>query len=427
VTAAASTPTIDLPARELARLRQRTVWSLVAGVALGSIGHIAAVTVATLVARDIAGTTAWSGAPGATVVLGAALGAVVLSQIMVRWGRRTGLAAGYAIGVAGAILATVSVVTASLPLLLVGTMIIGFGNASNQLSRYVAADLFPPARRASAIGTVVWGATVGAVVGPNLVAPAASVATSLGLPELAGAYLVPIVFVGTATVLTLVALRPDPYALADTSSRHDHPDSARSTAVSLREVIRRPNVPVAIVSLVTVQVVMVLIMTMTPLHMTEHGHGLGAVGLVISGHTFGMFGLSPISGRLTDRFGSVPVILAGLATSAVASVMAAVAPADGGVQLFVALFLLGYGWNLGYVAGSALLTQDLSLAERTRLQGLTDALIWSSAAAASLGSGVVVAAAGYATLGLLGAAMVIVPLWLVLARRASVSAVRSPG
>jgi MFS family permease len=427
VSAAVSTPTLDLSARELARLRRRTVWSLVAGVALGSTGHIAAVTVATLVARDIAGTTAWSGAPGATVVLGAALGAVVLSQMMVRWGRRAGLAAGYAIGVAGAILATISVVTASLPLLLVGTMIIGFGNASNQLSRYVAADLFPPARRASAIGTVVWGATVGAVVGPNLVAPAGTVATSLGLPELAGAYLVPIVFVGTATVLTLVALRPDPYALADTSSRHDHPDSARSTAVSLRDVMRRPNVPVAMVSLVTVQVVMVLIMTMTPLHMTEHGHGLGAVGVVISGHTFGMFGLSPISGRLTDRFGSVPVILAGLATSAAASVLAAVAPPDGGVQLFIALFLLGYGWNLGYVAGSALLTQDLSLAERTRLQGVTDALIWSSAAAASLGSGVVVAAAGYATLGLLGAALVIVPTWLVLARRASVSAARSPG
>jgi MFS family permease len=425
--AAAIAPDASRRPAEVARLRRRTVWSLVAGVALGSTGHIAAVTVATLVAQDIAGSTAWSGAPGATVVLGAAFGAVVLSQIMVRWGRRAGLAAGYAIGVAGAILATVSVVSASLPLLLVGTMVIGFGNASNQLSRYVAADLYPPARRASAIGTVVWGATVGAVVGPNLVAPAATVATSLGLPELAGAYLVPIVFVGTATILTLVALRPDPYELADTSSRHDHPEGERSTAVSLRTVLRRPNVPVAMVSLVTVQVVMVLIMTMTPLHMTEHGHGLGAVGIVISGHTFGMFGLSPISGRLTDRYGSVPVILAGLALSAFAAGLAAVAPPEGGVLLFVALFLLGYGWNLGYVAGSALLTQDLSLGERTRLQGVTDALIWSSAAAASLGSGVVVAAAGYATLGLLGAALVIVPMWLVLARREAVRAARSPG
>jgi MFS family permease len=165
---------------------------------------------------------------------------------------------------------------------------------------------------------------------------------------------------------------------------------------------------------------MVLIMTMTPLHMTEHGHDIAAVGLVLSGHTFGMYGLSPISGRLTDRFGSVPVILAGLATSAAAALLAAVAPPEGGLLLFVALFVLGYGWNLGYVAGSALLTKDLSLAERTRLQGLTDGLIWSSAAAASLGSGVVVAAAGYATLGLLGAALVIVPFMLILARRSAV-------
>lgn len=392
-----------------------------AGVALGSIGHIAAVTVSTIVARDISGDTSWSGAPGATVVLGAATGSVVLSQIMVRRGRRVGLASGYAIGVVGAFVATVAVIAASLPLLLAGTLLIGFGNASNQLSRYVAADLYPAERRAAALGTVVWGATVGAVVGPNLAAPAAEFAASVGLPDLAGAYLVPVAFVGTAAILTLLALRPDPYVLADRSSPHDDPESDRATGVALKVVLRRPNVPVAIVALVTVQVVMTLVMTMTPLHMTEHGHDLVAVGIVLSGHTLGMFALSPLSGRLTDRFGSVPVILGGLTVTAAAAILSAVAPPDGGVLLFVALFLLGYGWNLGYVAGSALLTHDLSIAERTRLQGLTDALIWSSAAAASLGSGVVVAAASYATLGLLGAAMVVVPVILVVARRGVVA------
>jgi MFS family permease len=411
---------LDLAPADLARLRRRTLRTLVAGVALGSTGHIAAATVATIVAQDIAGGTAWSGAPGATVVLGAAAGAVMLSQIMVRSGRRTGLAAGYGVGVLGALVATWAVVAASFPMLLVGTFLIGFGNASNQLSRYVAADLYPADRRASALGTVVWGATIGAVIGPNLAAPASTLAAALGLPDLAGAYLVPVVFVGVAALLTLFALRPDPYALADTSSVHDRVDRERGTALALSSVLRRPNVPVAIVALVTVMVVMVLIMTMTPLHMTQHGHDIAAVGLVLSGHTFGMYGLSPISGRLTDRFGSVPVILAGLATSAAAAILAAVAPPQGGVLLFVALFVLGYGWNLGYVAGSALLTQDLSLAERTRLQGLTDGLIWSSAAAASLGSGVVVAAAGYATLGLLGAALVVVPALLVIARRSAV-------
>jgi MFS family permease len=184
----------------------------------------------------------------------------------------------------------------------------------------------------------------------------------------------------------------------------------------------RPSVPLAIIALVAGQFVMVLIMTMTPLHMAAHGHDLTAVGVVISGHTFGMFGLSPISGRLSDRYGSVAVILSGLAVVALASILAAVAPPDGGVLLFLALFLLGYGWNLGYVAGSALLTHGLSLAERTRVQGLADTLIWSSAAVASLGSGFVLAYAGYAILGLMGAALVVVPMLLVFARRSAVSA-----
>ena len=164
---------------------------------------------------------------------------------------------------------------------------------------------------------------------------------------------------------------------------------------------------------------MVLIMTMTPLHMAHHGHGLEAIGIVISAHVFGMFALSPVSGRLTDRFGSQPVIMAGLAILAGSAVLSALAPPQGGALLLVALFLLGFGWSLGYVAGSALLTTGLTLPERTRLQGLTDALIWSSAAAASLASGVVVATAGYTTLGLLGAALVIVPIWLVYHRRAA--------
>ena len=407
---------------ELERLRRRTVATLVAGVALGSTGHIAAVTVATIVAAHIEGqTTALSGAPSATVVLGSAAGAVALSWLMVRRGRRFGLAAGYVTGVLGAIVATVAVIILSLPLLLIGTVLIGFGNSSNQLSRYVAADLATPDRRASAIGLVVWGATIGAVAGPNLAAPAGRIALALGLPELTGPYLVPIVFVGAAAILSFTLLRPDPYTLADDSSRHDAEDGQRSVAVSIASVLSRPNVPVAMIALVAGQVVMVLIMTMTPLHMKAHGHDLAAVGLVISGHTFGMFGLSPLSGRLTDRFGSVPVILTGLGVVAVSSVLAAAAPPDGGALLFLALFLLGYGWNLGYVAGSALLTTGLSLAERTRVQGLTDGLIWSSAAIASLGSGVVLAYAGFAMLGLLGAALVVVPMLLVIARRSAAS------
>lgn len=405
---------VNRPPAELARLRRRTVRSLVAGVALGSTGHIAAVTIATIAAEQLAGTPALAGLPGATVVLGAAGGAVGLSRLMARRGRRFGLAVGYLIGVGGALGATAAVVLGSFELLLLATVFIGFGNSSNQLSRYAAADLYPKNRRASAIGTVVWGATVGAVIGPNLVEPSGRVAVFLGLPELAGPYLVPVVFVGIAAAMSIALLRPDPFELADESSIRtaETPDSG-----PIREILRRPSVAAAIPALVVGQFVMVLIMTMTPLHMAEHGHGLRAVGLVLSAHTFGMFALSPISGRLTDRFGSPAVIFGGGGVLITSAVMSALAPPEGGVVLFFALFLLGWGWNLGFVAGSALLTSSLSLLERTRIQGLADALIWSTAAVASLGSGVLLSAGGYASLGIIGAALVVGPIWILATRR----------
>jgi MFS family permease len=399
---------MSLSPSRLAAVRKRTIWTLVAGVAIGSTGHIAAVTVGTIVAEQIAGTAALAGLPAASVVLGSAIGSVLLSLLMARTGRRrAGLSAGYVISVCGAIVAAAAVVTVSLPLLVLGTLMIGFGNSSNQLSRYAAADLVPLGRRASTIGVVVWGATVGAVVGPNLVAFSGEVALNLGLPELAGPYLLPIVFVGAAAILSFAMLRPDPFEIADHSAVDTN--DGDQPAPSLAELLKRPAVLAAIVALVTGQVVMVLIMTMTPLHMTSHGHGLAAVGFVISGHTFGMFALSPLSGRLTDRYGSPIVITAGLIVLAVSSVMAAVAPPDGGALLFIALFLLGYGWNLGFVAGSAMLAGNLAIPERTRLQGFTDSFIWSSAAAASLSSGIVVDWAGYATLGLIGAGLIAIP------------------
>ena len=404
---------------ERAHLRKRALRVLVAGVALGSTGHIAAATVASIIADDIAGTSALSGAPGAAVVLGAALGASLLSAIMARRGRRPGLTLGYVIGVVGAVFAIIAIVGHSVAGLLAGTLLIGFGNSSNQLSRYVAADMVPTASRASAISTVVWATTVGAVLGPNLIGPSGVVAGWLGLPPLAGAYLVPIVFVGLAAILSFTFLRPDPYDLGhELVARGEDAASARP----LRDLLARPSVAAALVALVAGQVVMVLIMTMTPVHMAAHGHHVESIGLVISGHTFGMFALAPISGRLTDRFGSFRVIAAGLAVLAIASILAAVAPPDGGVVLFIALFLLGYGWNLGFVAGSTLLTAGVDVADRTRLQGAVESVIWSSAIAASLGSGIVLAYASFAALGLLGIALVVVPMWIIVTRRHEIAA-----
>ena len=409
---------IALSPSRLAHLRQRTIWTLVAGVAIGSTGHIAAVTVGTIVAGELAGTAALAGLPAASVVLGSAMGSALLSILMARRGRRAGLSLGYTISVAGAIVATIAVVTGSLPTLVLGTLLIGFGNSSNQLSRYAAADLVPPGRRASTLGLVVWGATVGAVVGPNLVAFSGEVADE---PRAARAHRPIPRADGVRRRGGCPVLRHAPARPLRARRHHGRTDATCDDGAPprLAELLRRPAVLAAITALVFGQVVMVLIMTMTPLHMTQHGHGLAAVGFVISGHTFGMFALSPISGRLTDRYGSPVVIAAGLAVLAISSVLAAVSPPEGGALLFIALFLLGYGWNMGFVAGSALLTHGLAIPERTRLQGFTDAFIWSSAAAASLSSGLVVDWAGYATLGLIGAGLIAIPAIVLLGTRAS--------
>ncbi len=412
--------TAPLSAEALAAGRRQARNSLVTGVALGSTGHIAAVTVATIVAMDLLGSQLLAGAPGATVVLGAALGSVLLSGLMAKRGRRLGLTLGYSIGVLGALLATMAVITRSFPLLLVGTLLIGFGNTSNQLSRYANADMVPLARRASAISLVVWASTVGSVIGPQMVPLASGFAGSIGLPPLAGPYLVPVLFVGLAALLSFAFLRPDPYELADQEALEVASATPRSTD-PVRVILRRPAVMAAIVALIVGQFVMTLVMTMTPLHMSQHGHDLGAVGIVLSGHTFGMFALSPVSGRLTDRFGPVPVIFAGTAVLAGSSLMAAMAPPEGGATLFIALFLLGYGWNLGFVAGSSLLAGNLELHERTRVQGVADAMIWSSAAAASLGSGFVMVVVGYTALGILGACAVLIPVVLLLGQRRAAS------
>jgi MFS family permease len=407
---------IDSVTREA--LRRRTVGVLFAGVALGSTGHIAAVTVTSIVALELTGDRTLAGLPAAAVVLGAAVGATVLGAVMGRWGRRPGLAGGYVMGGLGAVVAIVGIVTGSFPVLLAGSLVIGFGNSSNQLSRYAAADMYPPKRRGSAIGLVVWGATVGAVIGPNLVGLSGDVAASIGLPRLAGPYLVPLVLVGIAASLSWLMLRPDPRELADPAAEIG--EVVRPPA-RLLEVFRRPVVALAVLALVCGQFVMVLIMTMTPLHMTDHGHDLGAVGIVISAHVFGMFALAPLSGRLTDRFGALPIVALGLALVLGSAVLSAVAPAHDELVLLIALFVLGWGWNLGFVAGSSMLTGGVSSAERARIQGVSDALIWSTSAIASVGSGFVVGAWGFATLGMLGAVIVGVVGAVVLVGRGAVA------
>ena len=410
---------VGLEGRALEAARVRSRWVLFLTVALGSTGHLAAVTVAALAGKELLGSAALAGAPSAAVVFGAAVGAVALSSLMARRGRRLGLTAGYLTSIVGAAIGATGIVTRSFPLLMIGTFLIGFGNSSNNLSRYAAADMAEPSRRPMAIGLVVWGSTVGGVLGPLIVPLASDLAAMFGLPPLAGPYLVPIVMVGVAALLSWLLLRPDPFALATDA---DHPVDADRDARPAWEILRRPVVLAAVVALACSQATMVLIMTITPIHLDDHGHDLGTVGFVISGHVVGMFALAPLSGWITQRFGSVPTIFLGTAVLVAAALLAAVAPPARSDILAMALFLLGYGWNLGFVAGSSLLSASVDLADRTRVQGAADAVIWTTSALASLGSGAVVAAAGFSTLGILGAGLVLVPIWLLLQGRRAMAA-----
>ncbi len=392
--------------------RSRITAVLFSGVALGSVAFIAAVTISTLAVDEITGSATLAGVPGATATLGTAVGTSLLSRNVARRGRRPGLAAGYAAAVVGSVLGIVGLTGDSLPLLLIGMALLGLGNASGHLARYAAAEMYPEDRRGRALGTVVWAATIGSVLGPALLQPSGAIAIDLGRSELVGGFLVSVVFMGIALILYLVALRPDPATLA-----LDQPEASGAPVVGLGPSFRLPLVRVALIAMITGQVVMVMIMTSTPLHIHHHGSDLGIVGLVMSAHTLGMFALSPLTGRFTDRWGGYRVILGGMALLGLSALGAAYGPNESTAVLVVVLFVLGYGWNLAFVAGSSMLTIGVGVEVRSRLQGRVDSITWTSGALASISSGVIYQASDYRMISLIGLFLLAIPVIVVLRHR----------
>lgn len=397
-------------------LPRRLTAILFTGSALGTTGYIAAVTVSALAVEEITGRATLAGVPGAVAIVGTAAGTTLLTLGVVERGRRPGLITGYAMGTAGAAMAVLAVVTGSLWLLVGGMAVAGFGHASNQLARYTGAELYPPERRASALSTIVWAGTVGSVLGPALLEPAGAVTSAWGTSELAGGYVVTLVFMAAAVVLYVVGLRPDPASVAYELSV---PDPTPSAEIRLGDAFRRAHVQVALAALVSGQVVMVLIMVATPLHIRHAGFGLGVVGLAMSAHTLGMFAFSPLTGRLADRIGPYRTVVIGLVVLGVSAVMSATAPATATGMLVAALFLLGLGWNLGFVAGSSLLTVGFAPALRATLQGRADTVTWGSSAFASAASGVLFDLTDYRMLSLVGLTLLVVPVAVVVRKRAS--------
>lgn len=392
------------------------LWRYVAVVAFASTAYIGAFTAGALAAPQLSGERATSGLPNAIGIASTAAAASVLSYLMARRGRRAGLRAGFGMGVVGGVLALASVLLGSLPLLLAGSVALGLANGAIQLTRYAAADTVGEQRRAVIIGTVVWGSTAGAVLGPNLLGPAGALAGLLSLDRLVGAFALTVL--GMLGAFAIATSMPLPTAASRTDP--NTPGAAR------RDLLRQGHVQVALLGMVTVQAVMVLLMTMTPLHVQEAGHGIGTVGLVISAHTLGMFALSPVSAAVVGRFGPYATLLGGFTVLALAGIVSAAAPRDAVPMLAVGLFLLGFGWSLGFVAGSSLLARGASSADRITLQGTTDTISWTAAAIASLSAGALLDVVGYATLGLISAALLVVPAIVVVLLRGHATAEARP-
>ena len=409
----------------LDRFARRITGALFVNQSLASAGVIATVTVAAIVGAELSGRPALAGVPVATAQVGTAIMALLVALLSDRVGRRAALAIGAGVGALGAAVAGAAVALGAFGLLLAGLLLMGAGTATANFGRFTAAEVNPLKRRGRAVATVVFGGTVGSVVGPLMVAPSAGAAQGLGLPGLAGPYAAALLVFALGAAVLALGLRPEPQRLARILERRDEaretvegrPPTEPGQARSWRELARDPGVMTAVAAMVIAYAVMASLMTITTLHMHDHEHALTGISAVISAHTFGMFAFSVVSGWLTDRVGRLPVIGAGVAILLLSCATAPLSPQL--VPLMASLFALGLGWNLCYIGGSVLLGDRLSTAEKARTQGVNDLLIGLTSAAASVTSGVVYAAVSYGAMGLVGAALCLILIGIVLWARAN--------
>jgi MFS family permease len=402
-------------------LQRRVLTVVVISQIFGGAGLAAGITVGALLARDMLGSTSFSGLPVALLTGGSAAAALLIGRASQRWGRRPGLVAGYAAGAAGGAGITAAAAFDSVPLLLVSFVVFGSGTATNLQARYAGADLADATSRGRAVSTILVATTAGAVAGPNLVSITGNIAASAGLPRLAGPFALATLAFAVAAAILFVFLRPDPLLAAATlDARAAAPttaDAAMPTSASAYDLgsATLRTVRIAATAMVLTQLAMVAIMTMTPVHLSHHGHGLSAIGFVIGVHIAGMYLPSPLTGWMADRYGRRFVLVGAGAVLLASGLVAALAPPDSVFLLALALALLGLGWNLGLVGGTALVADATTSGNRARTQGAVDLTIALAGATGGLVSGSVVAASSYALLAVAGGilGLLILPAALV--------------
>ncbi|HEX6659170.1 MAG TPA: MFS transporter [Ilumatobacter sp.] len=399
-------------------LQRRTLNVLRVGVVPGQAAVAGVVAVVSLLGKDMLGSDRLAGLGSAAFTTGSAIIAIPLAARMKRRGRRSGLVMALLLGVLGSAIAATGGQLKWFWLFIIGMTVFGCGQAATLQTRYVAADLARDEQRATAIGSVVWVGTLGAVFGPLLTPFEKRVGEALGLDEFIGPYLFAGLFFGVGAVIFWMLLRPDPLVvIGGTDPYAERVRPMRQLRGSYGVIRSSPGAVLGLVAMATSQAAMVGVMTMTPPHMKDHGQAdLSAV--VIAVHIFGMFGLAPFVGRYVRRVGAVRAIEVGavvLAAGTVAAVVAGYVP----TLIFVGLFLLGLGWSLGLIAGTTLLTASVPLAARVEAQGTGDLTLSLCGASAAFASGFIKQSAGYHVLANLATAVaagLLVVAWLTLAR-----------
>ncbi|MBS4223113.1 MFS transporter [Lederbergia citrea] len=389
---------IDSPEKQR-QLYRRTLIIVVMSQIFGGAGLAAGVTVGALLAQDMLGSDSFTGVPAALFTLGSAGAALLVGRLSQRFGRRSGLATGFLTGGIGAIGVVLSALTNNIILLFASLLIYGAGTATNLQARYAGTDLANSKQRATAISIAMVATTLGAVAGPNLVDVMGGFAIAIGVPALAGPFILAAAAYILAGLILLTFLRPDPLVVAKAIADVQSTDGSN---FSYERPSKKRGIVVGATIMVLTQIVMVSIMTMTPVHMGHHGHGLKEIGLVIGFHIGAMYLPSLLTGMLVDKIGRTAMAVASGATLLAAGILAAVAPAESMLVLILALSLLGLGWNFGLISGTALIVDATNLSTRAKTQGSVDVLVALAGASGGALSGMVVAQSSYTTLSLAG-------------------------
>ncbi|MET1180844.1 MFS transporter [Peribacillus simplex] len=396
-------------------LYKRTLIIVSISQIFGGAGLAAGITVGALLAQQMLGTDAFAGLPSGLFTLGSAGAALIVGRLSQRYGRRTGLTAGFMIGGLGAIGVITAAIINSVFLLFASLLIYGAGTATNLQARYAGTDLANNKQRATAISITMVFTTFGAVAGPNLVNVMGDFATSIGIPSLAGPFILSAAAFILAGLVLFVMLRPDPLVIARTIEASNQERKVLEHSTDTEQIANKRGIIVGATIMVLTQIVMVAIMTMTPVHMGHHGHNLGDIGLVIGFHVCAMYLPSLVTGFLVDKFGRTAMAIASGATLLLAGLISAIAPGDSMIFLVIALSLLGLGWNFGLISGTALIVDSTETSTRAKTQGKVDVLIALSGASGGALSGMIVAGSSYTTLsfigGLLSLLLIPVVIW----------------